>query len=144
MARMFALLAIGVPVFIVVAARIYGFATGANGLEMFVIGLFGTFFIYFFFFSFGAAAIVAAVVEANPPGAPRSWLWRLAPRIVLGLFGLLCSFYGFEALLTFIDDPSLIVVLGLGVLILPLGIGSLLVLWNDVCPPPAGPESDQP
>ena len=143
MARVFALLAIGVPVFIVVAVRIYGYATGANGL-MFVIELTGTFFVLFFFFAFGAAAVVAAVVEANPPGAPRGAWWDVTRRIGLGLLGLICSFYGFRSLLTIIEEPSLIGFLSVSVLLFPLGLGSLLVLWKDVCPPEAGPESDQP
>ena len=144
MARMFALLAIGVPVFIVVAARIYFYATGADGLGMFVIGLMGTFLVLFSFVTFGTAAIVAAVIEANPPGAPRSWLWMLARRIGLGLLGLLCSFYGFRALLAVIDKPPLIGILVVSVLLLTFGFGLLLVLWNDVCPPASDPENDQP
>ena len=144
MARVFALLAIGVPVFIIVAGRIYIYATGADGVGMFLIGLMGTFLVLFSFFSFGLAAILAAVIEANPPGAPRSAVWKLARRIGLGLIGLICSFYGFRALLDVIDKPPLIGILVAGLLLLTFGFGSLLVLWNDVCPPAADPESDQP
>ena len=140
MARLLALLAIGVPLFIVVAVRIYVRTGGVDGIELALVGLIGAVAILYSFVAFGVAAIIAAVLGANPRGG---W-WRLARRIGLGFFGLLCSFYGFRALLAVIDEPTLFRILVISALLLTFGFGSLLVLWNDVCPPPADPESDQP
>ena len=137
MARVFALLAIGVPLLIFGALTVVARTSGSGGgLAMLAVVLIGFVFMFFAFLIFGALAIIMA--------RPLDASWRLARRISLGLIGLIFSFYGFKALLTINDEPTVFVVLALGVLLLPLGIGALLVLWHDVCLRDSDLESDQP
>ena len=137
MARVFALLAIGVPLFIFVVLTVFARTSGSDGgLATLAVVLIAFVFMLFAVLIFGALAIITA--------RPRDASWRLARRISLGLIGLIFSFYGFKALLTINDEPTVFVVLALGVLLLPLGIGALLVLWHDVCLRDSDLESDQP
>ena len=137
MAPVFALLAIGVPLFIVVALAFVGRTSASdNGLGMLVAVLIGAVWALSSFFMFGALAVIVS--------SPRGSGLRMARRVGLSLFGMVCTTYGSNAIRIVVEEPSVIVFFAIGVLLLPVGIGSFLVLWYDLRGHAADPESDQP